>query len=178
MKLAQQDAVWLAFARRHGVVWPVAGLLACAIAGTTTGARGTGSPELSPPVPSAPSSVEATLPNDSLLWMDMQNVDLHINAKSVMHVRSLRGQVTPTQAGTIAMLDDPKSFRVRATGGTVALDGDGITALLNDVAFNYPGAPIKNLKVRVEDGHVVQTGTLHKGVDIPFQMWAVPELQP
>jgi hypothetical protein len=178
MKLAQHDAVWLAFARRHGVVWPVAGLLACAIAGTTTGARATGSPELSAPIPIVTSSAAAASPNDSLLWMDMQNVDLHINPKSVMHVRSLRGQVIPTQAGTIAMLDDPKSFRVRATGGTVALDGDGITALLNDVAFNYPGAPIKNLKVRVEDGHVVQTGTLHKGVDIPFQMWAVPELQP
>jgi hypothetical protein len=178
MKLVRHDAAWLAFARRHGVVSPIVGVLACALAGTATGARATNSPELSTAIPIAATSVPVAPSPDSLLWMDMQNVDLHINAKSVMHVRSLRGQVTPTQPGTIAMLDDPKSFRVRATGGTVALDGDGITALLNDVAFNYPGAPIKNLKVRVEDGHVVQTGTLHKGVDIPFQMWAVPELQP
>ncbi len=67
---------------------------------------------------------------------------------------------------------------MRTTSGTVALDGDAITALLNEVAFNYPGAPIKNLKVTIEEGSVVQRGTLHKGVDIPFQMWSVPVLQP
>jgi hypothetical protein len=114
---------------------------------------------------------------DSLLWMEMRNVDLHIDARSAMRVRSLRGQVI-TEPGTIAWLDKPTSFHVRASSGLVALDGDAITALLNEIAFNYPGAPIRNLRVKIEDGSVVQSGTLHKGVDIPFQMWAVPVLQP
>jgi hypothetical protein len=115
---------------------------------------------------------------DSLLWMEMRNVDLHIDQRSAMRVKSLRGQVITTEPGAIAWLDKPTSFHVRATSGTVALDGDAITALLNEIAFNYPGAPIKNLRVKIEEGSVVQTGTLHKGVDIPFQMWAVPVLQP
>ena len=111
------------------------------------------------------------------LWMEMRNVDLHINARSAMHVRSLRGEVVPVKPGAIAWLDEPASFRVRATSGVVALDGDAISALLNDVAFNYPGAPIRNLRVTIENGSVVQRGTLHKGVPIPFQMWSVPALQ-
>lgn len=125
----------------------------------------------------ASDSVRARAANDSLLWMEMRNVDLHINPKSAMHVRSLRGQVLTTP-GTIAWLDKPTSFRVRATSGVVALDGDAITALLNEIAFNYPGAPIKNLRVTIENGSVVQRGTLYKGVPIPFQMWSVPVLQP
>jgi hypothetical protein len=115
---------------------------------------------------------------DASLWIDMRNVDLHVDAEHVMHVRSLRGQVVSTTPGAIAWLDQPKSFEIRETSGTVALDGEGITALLNENAFNYPGAPIKHLKVTVENGQVVQAGTLHKGVDIPFRMWAVPVLQP
>jgi hypothetical protein len=60
----------------------------------------------------------------------------------------------------------------------VALDGDAIAALLNQMAFNYPGAPIKHLRVRIENGSMVQKGVLRKGVDIPFEMWAVPVLLP
>ena len=112
------------------------------------------------------------------LWMEMRNVDLHIDPHSAMRVRSLRGQVVPTKAGTIAWLDQPASFHIRATSGVVALDGEAISALLNEVAFNYPDAPIRNLRVTIENGSVVQRGTLHKGVDIPFQMWSVPKLQP
>ena len=65
-----------------------------------------------------------------------------------------------------------------ATSGDVALDGGAITALLNEIAFNYPGAPLGHLRVRIEEGKVVQRGTLHKGVSIPFEMWSVPVLQP
>ena len=115
---------------------------------------------------------------DSALWMEMRNVDLRVDPTHVMHMRSLRGRVIPTRSDSIPWLDDPRSFRVRATSGTVALDGDAITALLNEITFNYPGAPIKHLRVRIENGSLVQKGTLRKGVDIPFEMWAVPELQP
>jgi hypothetical protein len=129
----------------------------------------------------APSVHAAARPrSDSVhvLWMEMRNVDLHVDPRNAMRIRSLRGQVVPTVAGTIPWLDQPPSFRIRATSGTVALDGDAITALLNEVAFNYPGAPITNLRVTIENGSVVQRGTLHKGVAIPFQMWSVPMLQP
>lgn len=111
------------------------------------------------------------------LWIEMRNVDLHIDDDHVMHVRALDGRVVPTTAGSIALLDDPKSFSIRPTAGVVALDGPAITALLNEIAFNYPSAPIKGLRVEIENGQLVQHGTLHKGVDIPFQMWSTPKLE-
>jgi hypothetical protein len=128
--------------------------------------------------PAARESAGRPARDDSTLWIEMRNVDLHINARQVMRVRSIRGQVVSSTRGATAWLDDPTSFTIRATSGQVALDGDAITALLNETAFNYPDAPIKNLRVRIEDGKLVQKGTLHKGVDIPFEMWSVPALQP
>ena len=126
---------------------------------------------------SSTTDARAATAADSILWIEMQNVDLHINPRNAMRIRSLRGQVM-TKPGTVAWLDDPTSFRIRATSGVVALDGDAISALMNDVAFNYPGAPITNLRVTIENGSLVQRGTLHKGVAIPFQMWSVPTMQP
>jgi hypothetical protein len=145
----------------------VAALVAAAFAG--------GSTERGRP---ARAKAEAVTPKESALWIEMRNVDLHINARNAMRVRSLRGEVIPTTAGSIAWLDQPTSFHIRATSGLVALDGDAIAALLNEIAFNYPGAPIKDLKVRIEDDKIVQNGTLHKGVNIPFEMWSAPVLQP
>ena len=74
----------------------------------------------------------ATAP-DSALWMEMRNVDLHIDEHHVLHMRTLHGQVVPTVAGAVAWLDDPKSFHIRATSGVVALDASAITTLLNTV---------------------------------------------
>jgi hypothetical protein len=138
-------------------------------------------PLMSAGVASRSGELRATTPGDggdSAQWVEMQNVDLHIDAHAVMRLRSLRGEVRRTRTAGIASLDDPTSFRIRATSGVVALDGSAITALLNEIAFNYPKAPIRHLRVRIDNGSVVQKGTLHKGVDIPFEMWAVPVLQP
>jgi len=115
---------------------------------------------------------------ESSLWMEMRNVDLHIDERHVMHMRTLHGQVIPTVPGATAWLDDPKSFHLRATSGVVALDASAITTLLNTVTFNYPGAPIKNLEVRIENGMLIQRGKLHKGVDLPFEMRSRPALEP
>jgi hypothetical protein len=154
-------------------------LLLCVAATTSNGPDGAPVQPATPgsaPSGSRPRSVAGE--PESSLWMEMRNVDLHIDPHTVMRIRWLRGEVLPTHPGSTAWLDDPASFRVRATSGEVALDGDAIAALLNGIAFNYPGAPIKHLRIRIENGSVVQSGTLHKGVDIPFQMWSVPVLQP
>jgi hypothetical protein len=116
-------------------------------------------------------------PTDSLLWMEMRNVDLHIDARQIMHARVLRGEVIRVTPGVAPFLDDPRTFHVRVTNGVVALNGEAIATLLTTVAFNYPGAPIKHLSIRIENGQLVQKGILHKGVDIPFEMWATPVLQ-
>jgi hypothetical protein len=134
-------------------------------------------PSTDPPFEAA-AGVPAPAAADSVLWIEMRNVDLHINERNVMHVRSLRGQVVSTVPGAIPTLDDPSSFHILASGGTVALDGDAVATLLNEGPFNYPGAPIKNLRITIENGAIFQRGTLHKGVDIPFEMTSAPVLEP
>ena len=99
----------------------------------------------------------------------MRNVNLHIDQSIVMEIRRLRGQyrVTGNQA---ASFDDLNSFNTRIESGEIAISARGLSDLLNRYVFNYPGAPLKNLEVTIENGHIKQKGTMHKGVDLPFEM--------
>lgn len=117
---------------------------------------------------------------DSTMWTTMRNVDLRVGMKAdeggAMRVRTLRGRVVPTQPGKPPFLDDSESFGIEVTSGTVGLDGAGLTTLLNERVFNYGGSPIRKLRVTVENGQLVQRGTIRKGVDMPFQMWSTVTL--
>jgi len=115
---------------------------------------------------------------DSALWLEMRNVDLHIDRRGVLHVERLRGQVLPTKPGETPVLDDTRSFSVRVTSGRVALTGEDLSILLNGYVFNYPGAPLKRLRVRTAGSQLVQTGVLHKGVDVRFEITSTLSLEP
>jgi len=124
-----------------------------------------------------PAAVVAA-PPESLLWVEMRNLTLHLDERATIRVERLRGEVVSTAMGQPAVLDDPESFSIRATSGSVALTGEDLTTLLNDFIFAYRSAPLKRLRARPEAGHVSLTGTMHKGVDLRFEIKAVTSLTP
>jgi hypothetical protein len=109
-------------------------------------------------------------------WIEMRNVLLHIDDRGVIRIERLRGQVL-TDSGTPPVLDDARSFAIRVTRGTTRMNGDDLAALLNSVVFAYEGAPLKKLKARMEGSAVVLSGTLRKGVNLPFSITATPTLE-
>jgi hypothetical protein len=110
-------------------------------------------------------------------WIEMRNVLLHIDDRGVIRIERLRGQVL-TNGGRPAVLDDAKSFTIRVTRGTTRLTGDDLASLLNSVVFAYEGAPLKRMRARMEGNAVVLSGTLRKGVNLPFSITATPTLEP
>jgi hypothetical protein len=108
----------------------------------------------------------------------MRNVDLHLTNQVTIRVRSLHGEVLRTASERAPTLDDASSFRIRVTAATVALTGEDLGALLNTVVFAYPNAPLRDLQVRTERGEIVQTGIMHKGVDLRFRLRGTLDLTP
>jgi hypothetical protein len=49
---------------------------------------------------------------------------------------------------------------------------------MNKYIFAYPGAPLKRLQVHTAGSRVVQTGVMHKIIDIPFQITADVSVTP
>jgi len=110
-------------------------------------------------------------------WIEMRNVLLHIDDRGVIRIARLRGQVL-TDSGTPAVLDDARSFSIRVTRGETRLTGDDLASLLNSVVFAYDGAPLRKMRARMEGSAIVLSGTLHKGVNLPFSITATPTLEP
>ncbi len=111
-------------------------------------------------------------------WIDIRNVDLHLNDQVTLRVRSVHGEVLRTKADSPATLDDPQSFRIRIASGTVALTGDDLAGLLNAVILHYPGAPLSNVSVRITGTQLFVKGTLHKAGDHPIEMTGTVGLMP
>jgi hypothetical protein len=110
--------------------------------------------------------------------VEMRNVNLHLSDAVLLRVRDLRGEVVRTSPSKPATLDDPQSFRLRVSSGTVAMNGDDLASFLNAVVFSYPGSPLKNLRVQIDSGALIQTGTLHKVIGIKFRMRANVGIEP
>ncbi|GAC1656642.1 MAG: hypothetical protein NVS4B3_22520 [Gemmatimonadaceae bacterium] len=157
---------------------PVAALAACVALGAVLGSAPRGDRSASAassraePAQDRDAAGSSATANASHLWIEMRNVDLHIDDRAVLGIRHLRGEAVSVAPNQPAVLDDPKSFSVRVTSGTVGVGGDGLAALLNEVAFAYPGAPLKHLRIRIAAPYIIQSGTLHKGIDLPFEITA------
>jgi hypothetical protein len=122
-----------------------------------------------PPTPSAP------LPRQ---WVEMRHVDVRIADSATIRVRWLRGEMLRTAADRPVVLGDPKSFRVRVTSGTVSLTGADLGAIVNGVIFAYKGAPLRAVRIRTDGTDLVQTGIVHKLVDLHFESRSTLTLLP
>jgi hypothetical protein len=103
-------------------------------------------------------------------WLEMRNVSLRVAEDAVVGIRSLRGEVIPTRPGSSALLDSTQSFSIRITSGTVSLASADLGVILNRFVFGYKGSPLKKLRVRTSGSELVQTGVMHKGVDLKFEI--------
>jgi hypothetical protein len=126
-----------------------------------------------PPRLEAPPNIAATVPTG----VTMRNVDFHIGPGVVLRIRRLRGEMHSIARGVVDF-DDVHSYVTDVAAAEVALTGDDLTNLMNKYVFNYPGAPLSHLRVDVTPEGIRQRGTLHKGVDIPFDMTASVSLTP
>jgi hypothetical protein len=58
----------------------------------------------------------------------------------------------------------------------VTLQSADLGVILNRFVFGYKGSPLKHLKVRTEGDQLVQSGVMHKGVDLKFEIKAALSL--
>jgi hypothetical protein len=100
----------------------------------------------------------------------MKNVNFRLARDISLEVRTLRGQLQRVKPEVPVTFDDSASFTVAIDSAEVALTPQSLTALMNSYVLAYEGAPIKKVAVTFDGGKVIQKGTIHKGVDLPFEI--------
>jgi hypothetical protein len=102
--------------------------------------------------------------------IEMRNVHLHISADAILEVKWLKGRLRSRSANP-PVFDDQNSYTMEVDDGEMSIDSQSLTALVNH-AFDYKGSALSDLRVTFEDGHLVERGTLKKGVSVPFSITA------
>lgn len=110
--------------------------------------------------------------------IQIRNVDLLFTQDISLGVRSLRGQLQRTKPGVPVTFDDSNSFVVNADSAEIVMTSASLTALMNEYVFGHKDAPIKNITTNLEGDRLIQKGTVHKGVDVPFQLEASLSVNP
>jgi hypothetical protein len=109
---------------------------------------------------------------DTVTQVEMRNVHFHVDDQIALRIHYLRGEMRSKQKGSPIFFDDKNSFVQRITNAEVGLTASDLTLLLNRYVFNYPGSPLKHLRVTTAGRQIKQTGIMHKVVDIPFEITA------
>ena len=107
----------------------------------------------------------------------MRNVFLHMGYGVDLQIDDLRGRLESQTPGP-PTFDDIESYRVALDYARVAMSGASLTNLMNQYVFAGGDAPIKNLSIAIEGNELVQSGTLKKGVSVPFKMRATVVVAP
>jgi hypothetical protein len=108
--------------------------------------------------------------NDTVVNTRFQGVRFRVWKGVALDLEQLTGRMLSRRDDGVVSLDDKTSFVLSIDTGRVGLPLDDLARLMNTYVFAYRGAPLRDLSFAVDGQHLVQRGTLHKGVDIPFEM--------
>jgi hypothetical protein len=126
---------------------------------------------------SNPHSLAGAAAEDTVTQVAMRNVNFYLMPNGALRIRKLRGTMRALRGGPV-VFDDKHSFIMHLTYAEIGLNGTDITTLMNNYIFAYPGAPLKRLQVHTSGSQIVQTGVMHKILDIPFQITADVSVTP
>ncbi|MEA2679221.1 MAG: hypothetical protein QOK03_943, partial [Candidatus Binataceae bacterium] len=124
-----------------------------------------------------PDSVARSSAKDTITQASMRNVNFYLMPNGALRIRHMRGTIRSLKGGPV-VFDDKNSFVIHLTYAEIGLNGTDITTLMNKYIFAYPGAPLKRLKVHTSGSQVVQTGIMHKILDLPFSITADVSMTP
>jgi hypothetical protein len=122
-------------------------------------------------------SVAHSSAEDTVTQVSMRDINFFLMPNGALRIRKLRGTVRSLKGGPV-VFDDKNSFIIHLTYAEIGLNGTDITTLMNKYIFAYPDAPLKRLQVHTSGSQVVQTGVMHKILDIPFRITADVSVTP
>jgi hypothetical protein len=100
----------------------------------------------------------------------MENVNFQVGRGVELRVLHLTGELAGAAPGKVPTFDDVNSYVIEIESARVAMTAASLTNLMNNVLFAGPDAPIKDTRVEIDGAELRQTGTLRKGVSVPFTM--------
>ena len=100
---------------------------------------------------------------------EMSNVMYHYTEPIAVHIAYLKGELRPTQQGSIPIFDDPNSFALSIESARISITTDALANVMNQYAMASPDAPMKALSITPNGEKLKIKGRLHSKGDLPFE---------
>src|SRR5438034_386848 len=107
----------------------------------------------------------------------MRHVTFHVGKGVELRVDDLAGHLISLSSGPV-VFDDVKLYAVEIESGRVAMTPQSLTNLMNNHVFAAADSPLKDVKVGIEGQELTQSGTLKRGVPVPFTIRATVSATP
>jgi hypothetical protein len=111
-------------------------------------------------VASTPAPAPAAADSGSPTRAEMRNVNYHVDADIVLHIRHLAGRLVPVRKEAPPVFEDGASYLMQIEGAEIFVDTSSLSGLINRYVFGYRGAPIRDVKVSVDGQELIQKGKL------------------
>jgi hypothetical protein len=108
----------------------------------------------------------------------MRNVVFHLGHGVVLRVDDLSGRLVSTTPDKPPVFDDVNAYRIEIDSARVSMTAESLTNLMNNYVFAYEGAPLTDLRITIVGNELHQSGTLRKGVGVPFSLRATAGTSP
>jgi hypothetical protein len=120
----------------------------------------------------------AMAPADTVTQASMRNILFHLDDDTYLHVHRLRGRMHDLRHTGVILLDDKGTLLLEIDDAVLGMNADDLSRVLNRYVFGYAGSPLHDLQAQLVGSEMKLSGTIHKGVDLAFEMTAGVSLTP
>jgi hypothetical protein len=99
----------------------------------------------------------------------MQNVRYHFTESATVSIKTLRGELLPTEGSELPIFDNKDSFRVRIGYAEIGIAAQDLASIFNSYVFSRANSPLRGVSMSIENGHLKIKGKLHDVGTIPFE---------
>ncbi len=99
----------------------------------------------------------------------MRNVRFHFTESATVTIKTLSGELLPTEGSELPIFDNKDSFRVRIGYAEIDIAAADLASIFNSYVFARANSPLKGVSMSIENGHLNIKGKLHDVGTIPFE---------
>jgi hypothetical protein len=99
----------------------------------------------------------------------MQSVRYHFTETATVCIKTLSGELLPTQGAEFPIFDDKNSFRLRIEYAEIDIAAADLASIFNSYVFARASSPLKGVTMSIENGRLKIKGKLHDVGTIPFE---------
>jgi hypothetical protein len=107
--------------------------------------------------------------SNAAVQTQMQNVRYHFTESATAYIKSLSGELLPTEGSEFPVFDNKDSFRVRIWYAEIDIAAADLASVFNSYVFARDNSPLKGVSMSIEGGHLKIKGKLHDVGTIPFE---------